>query len=174
MEFLDCARGPLDSHGVRSDSVAQPEMRQQTRLSKTGSSGNLPQLPHVRCSDCRMQAHFGADARPVRGRADTFHLQPVIRVAVVPVEEIRPAALPVRDEKVKEAVVVIVCPGAAGGVAAIVDQAAGCDFGECAVAVVVVESVVLPAIVCRKQIEETIVVVVDPLHDLRILRVEHH
>src|SRR2546425_13251745 len=77
-EFLDRAGGPLDFHDVRNGGVAQPEMRQQARLSKTRSSGNFPQLPQVRCSDCRMYANFCADTRPVRCRADTLQLQPVI------------------------------------------------------------------------------------------------
>ena len=86
----------------------------------------------------------------------------MIRIAVVPVEEVRPAALPIRYKQVKEAVVVIVCPGAPGGVAAVVDEAAGRDFAERAVAVVVVERVVLAAVVRGKQIEPAIVVEIAP------------
>jgi hypothetical protein len=49
----------------------------------------------------------------------------VVAITVVAVKKIGPAALPVRDEKIEKTVVVVIGPGASGGVAAVVDQASG-------------------------------------------------
>src|SRR4030095_10129270 len=102
---------------------------------------------------------------------DAAHLEPGVRVAVVPIEKVRSAALPVRDEEIEEAVVVVIAPRTTGGIAAVVHDAAGGHFGERAIAVVVIERLILPGTVGDKEVEEPIVVIVGPLTDFRLLRV---
>src|SRR5262245_29669005 len=91
----------------------------------------------------RLHADFRADGVAVRCGADATNLKPGVRVAVVPVKKIGPAPLPIGHEQIEKTVVVVIAPRAAGGIPAIVDDAAGGHFAERAVAVVVIESVVL-------------------------------
>jgi len=144
-------------------------MTEQTGLAEAGAAGDFAELPGFLSAQRGLHPYSGADAVAVRRRADASHLEPVITVPVVPVEEIRTAALPVGDEEVEEAIIIIIAPGRARRVASIIHHAAGCDLRERTITIVVVERFVLTARVRRKQIEKSIVVVVGPQGDFGIL-----
>src|SRR5213075_2288498 len=100
-------------------------------------------------------------------------LEPRVRVAVVVVKRIWAASLPVRHEEIEEPVIVVITPGGPGRVPAIIDDAASGDLAEGAIAVVVIERVVLAGIVRHEEVKKSIIVIIGPLTQFRLLRIGH-
>ena len=98
----------------------------------------------------------------VRGAAGLDGSERAVAVVVVKVV-VEPAV--VRDEDILPAVVIIVAPSAGGAVAvlgAVVDQRAGGDLREGAVAIVAIEGAVLQAEVGHEEVEVAVIVVIHP------------
>src|SRR5207237_3516710 len=123
------------------------EMGQETRLPEAAAAGEFTELPHRSPTDGCLQSDFGAEAGAIGCGADAFHFQPMVVVAIVAIKEIRPAALPIRDEEIQKTVVVVIRPGTPSRVTAIIDQTARDNPRKSTVAVVVVEPVVLSAVI---------------------------
>src|SRR5438034_4406556 len=137
-------------------------MTEQARLTEAGATGDFAELPGFLSAQRGLHPHFSADAVAVRRRADASHLEPVIAVPVVAIKTIWTAALPVGHEQIEEAVVIVVRPGRARRVSSVIHNAAGRDFGEGAITIIVVERIVLAARIRGKEIEKPVVVVINP------------
>src|SRR6266700_3398439 len=64
--------------------------KQWLRIAFAIPAGDLAQLPSGAAAVERADAHFGSDARTVRDLARTFHLDPAVAIAVIPVQQIFP------------------------------------------------------------------------------------
>src|SRR5262245_48311261 len=104
-------------------------MGQGCRLTKACAAGYFAELPGGLglVSKRRFHTHLGTDPSAVRSRPNTLYLQPVIRVAVVPIKKVGTATAPIRHEEIEKAVIIVIGPRAACRVAAIIDQAASED-----------------------------------------------
>jgi hypothetical protein len=134
-------------------------------LAETEAAGNFTQLRHVPIPNRRRNANLHANARAIGNSTDAFHFEPVIRVAGVAIEKIGPTPLPIRDEKIHEAIVVEIAPGRARRITAVVHDASSGDLRERAIAIVAIERIVLATGVGGENVEIPVVIVVGPLHD---------
>jgi hypothetical protein len=97
-------------------------------------------------------------------------------IAIIVIKEIvlaRAIGRPVGDKQVKESIVVVVSPGGASRIAHVIRDRAGRYFREGAIAVVVVEKILLVRI-GDEEIEKTVVVVVAPGATERTATIRHN
>src|SRR5437773_1801458 len=146
---------PFDPHEIDIRGVAQAEVGAKAVLAaNTLTAGDLAQLPSIRTANHRLHTNLRADAGAIGNYADQFNAHPTIAVPVVPVEKVslvfivaRASVAAIPHEEVQKPVVVVVTPGAAQRFSTVVGRAAGGNLGEAAIAIVVVEKVVLGAVV---------------------------
>src|SRR5439155_14204163 len=81
-------------------------------------------------------------------------------IPIIVIEKILRAII--GDEKIQKAIIVIVAPGAAFGLRKIGRDDARGNFRECAITVIVVESIALAAPVGNEQVQKSVVVVISP------------
>src|SRR4030095_11083448 len=113
------AGGPLDADDIHVGGVGQAKVRVGS-LAKPDSAGDFPKLPSLFSAEERLETNLCPDSVAIGSRADATNLEPGIGIAVVAIEKIGTAALPVGDKEIQESVVVVVGPRPAGRVAPII------------------------------------------------------
>src|SRR6185503_17552616 len=89
VELLDNPTRPFNANPFGNSRVAQTKLRTQIVLStESAAAGNLAELPERPAADGGADADFGADGSAIGYAAFALDGEPVIRVAVVVVEEI--------------------------------------------------------------------------------------
>src|SRR5438105_974881 len=175
VQLLNRPRRPFDDDCVNMRGLAQAETGPYVILATTvAAAGDIAHLPQNFASDLCFHPDFRANCGPVGVRSDELESNPIVTIAVVPVEEVgllmgSNGKASVGNEQIKETVVVIISPGAALSLSPIADETAFGDFSESAVAVVVVKSVVFSGATgsvrrtaVHEQIQPAIVVVITP------------
>src|SRR5437588_680635 len=106
------------------------------------ASGNFAHLPPDLAGPNCFHANFCSDSRAIGNATDALNDQPVVLVSVISIEKVV-LIVQVRNEQVEIAVVIIVTPGTAKGTAAVRRKGPSSNSLKGAIAVVVIEKVVL-------------------------------
>src|SRR5205085_12259762 len=87
-------------------------------------------------------SYFCADAGSVRNPSDASHRQPVVAISIVPIKQIV-LSIEIGDEQIDKAIIVVISPGASVAHRGVTHHAAGRNFRERPVAVVMIQKIVL-------------------------------
>ena len=119
-------------------------------------------------ANVRQNFYFRPDAEPIRSLAHQINFQPVVRIAVVPVEQIPLCRrVPARDVKVQESVVVVVAPSDGCGASSLMYRTARRNSREGSIMIIVKQRaparvVALAFVVPDIEVQPTVIVVVTP------------
>src|SRR5207244_4071315 len=137
------ARGPLHPHGICDGGIAQTELRHQAvTVVFPIAARNLPKLPALCSANVRPDPDLRPNRRPIGDGPHAPDAQPMIAIAVIMVEEIV-LARSIRHKKIKEAVVIVIAPGASDGITAVGDDVARGYFAKRPVPVIPIEKISL-------------------------------
>ena len=161
-ELLHGTGWPFHTDRLDPNRVSHAELRHQAvTIIFAIPAGDLAHLPAPRSGNGCLDPDLRPDGGAIGNGAHAFDPNPMVAVTVIMVEKI---VLPgtFRHKQIEEAVIVVIAPNAANGIASVCHDVAAKNFAERPITVVAIKKVSLVGCIGYKEIQISVIVIVAP------------